>query len=189
MKDSMIVGLIGGAVGAAAIELLNILSGKKLFFGKIASSMIVNPMRSNSLKNKLLGELMHLTVGAGIGSVTAALLKITGKDFTFIKGTFVSLMAWIGLHNLGNKMDLFSIKPHSTKNHYLAFIQHLVYGLSTSVVIKYLANPDTFQQPPIIKSENRTSERSLQNDRPFDPSEIDPKSLDPQVLQFKYPTA
>lgn len=149
MKDSMIVGLISGVLGSVAIELLNVLLGKNLFFGKVASSMVVNPLRSKKLKNILIGEIMHLTVGAGIGCIIAGLLKKTGKDWGIIKGIFVSLLAWIGLHHLGNKIDLFSIKLRSTKSQYFALIQHIFYGLTTSAVIKYIANPLIFRRSPI----------------------------------------
>ncbi len=189
MNDSMVVGLISGTLGAITIELFNLLLGKKLFFGKVASSMVVNPLRSMRLKNILFGEIMHLTVGAGIGSIMSVLLKKTGKDLVILKGTFVSLLAWIGLHNLGNKMDLFSIKPHSTKNHYFALIQHVLYGITTSAVMKYIANPDAFQQSSITKSKRQPSERNLLYDQPFSPPKIDPNLRDFQELQFKYPTA
>jgi hypothetical protein len=176
MKDSMIVGLISGTAGAVAIELLNVLMGKNLFFGKIASSMVVNPLRSKGFKNMLLGEFMHLTVGAGIGTVIVALVKKTGKNLIFIKGIFVSLLAWVGLHNLGNRMDLFSIKPHSTKNHYFALIQHLFYGITTSAVIQYIANPVIFQH----SSKKQTIKRSLNYTEQLLPYEPVDKTLDPQ---------
>ncbi|HBV85901.1 MAG TPA: hypothetical protein DEF42_04385 [Desulfosporosinus sp.] len=189
VKDYLIVGLISGAVGSIVIELVNLLLGKKLLFGKLASSMIINPLRSNRLKNILIGELMHLTVGASIGAAITTLLKKTGKDFLIIKGTFAGLLAWIGLHNLGNRMDLFSIKPHSTKNHFFAFIQHVLYGISTSAVIKYLAKTDTFQDTSITKTERQSSERNLEYMKPFSPSGLEPNSPESQVLQYKYPTA
>ncbi len=158
-------------------------------FGKIASSMVIHPLRSNRLKNSLFGEIMHLTVGAGIGSIIAGLIQKTGKDLVIIKGTFISLLAWVGLHNLGNRMDLFGIKPYSTKCHYMALIQHLIYGISTSAVIKYLSNPVTFQQPSITESKNTTGERNLKYGQPYLPSEIEPTMPDSQMLQFEYPTA
>lgn len=152
MKDSMIVGLFSGLLGAVIMELLNVLFGRKLFFGKTASSMIVNSVRSNRLKNIMFGEIMHLTVGAGIGSIITMLLEKTGKNFVVIKGTFISLLAWIGLHNIGHRMDLFSVKPRATKNHYFSLIQHLGYGICTSALIKYLTNSVTFRQASITKS-------------------------------------
>lgn len=176
-KDTMIVGLLGGAIGATALELFNILLGKNLFFGKIASSMVVNPLRSNRLKNILIGEIMHLTVGAGIGSTIAALLKKTGKDWVIIKGTFVSLLAWIGLHNLGNRLDLFSIKPRSTKSQYFGLIQHLLYGITTSAVIKYIANPVIFQRSLIPLKTKTAIERSSQSTEHDLTSKLRPEKL------------
>lgn len=189
VKDLMIVGIISGTLGAAAMELINVLAGKKLWLGKVASTMIIYPIRTISLKNTVLGEIMHLTVGAGIGSIIAALLKRTGKDLLMIKGTFVGLLVWVGLHNLGHRINLFSLKPHSTKYHYLAFIQHIIYGISTSFVIKYLAAPDSFRQAPMIKPNSQTNGYRPRYDQPFWPSEIEPERPESQELQYKYPTA
>ncbi|SDG12355.1 hypothetical protein [Desulfosporosinus hippei] len=154
------------------------LLGKKLFFGKVASSMVVNPLRSFKLKNILLGEVMHMTVGAGIGALISGLLKAAGKDFVILKGIFISLLAWIGLHNGGHKLDLFGIKPHSTKSHYFALIQHLLYGLTTSVVLKYISDSNTFQQPS-TKVNNRTSYSEYEQPFWADSEKQEPS---PQVL-------
>lgn len=173
MKDSMIVGLFSGLLGAVAIELVNTLLGKKLFFGKAASSMVVNSVRSNRLKNIMFGEIMHLTVGAGIGSIITIIIEKTGKDFVMIKGTFISLLAWIGLHNIGRRMDLFNIKPRSTRNHYFSLIQHLGYGICTSALIKYLTNPVTFRQASITKSKTQ-----IPYDQFFWPPEPEPTMIE-----------
>lgn len=146
MKDSVIVGLMSGLLGSIAVETINVVSGKKLLFGKLASSIIVNPFRSYQRKNILLGEAMHLTMGAGIGSVIVQVLRRTGKEYMMAKSIFVSLMAWIGLHTLGNRFDVFSNKARSTKSQYLSLLQHIVYGATTSAAISYLANPVIFQQ-------------------------------------------
>jgi hypothetical protein len=183
MKDSLTVGLFSGTIGAITIELFNVLLGKSLFFGKIASSMVVNPLRSNRLKNILWGEIMHLTIGAGIGSIIAQFFKKTGKDRIIIKGLFVSLLAWIGLHNLGNRMDLFSIKPRSTKDHYFGLLQHLLYGVTTSVVIKHTADPVIFRKSSDLHSINLPIERNLQHAQQCIPSEFESKEVSSQVGQ------
>lgn len=152
IKDSIIIGIISGGIGALFMEFVNVLLANNLYFGKIASSMLVHPLRSKRLKNSLLGEIMHLTVGASLGSIISSLLKRTGNDFAISKGIFVSLLAWLGLNNLGNRLNLFRIKPRSTKDHYFALIQHLLYGIATSAVIKYIANPVAF--PTIDDSTN-----------------------------------
>lgn len=183
MKDSMVVGLISGATGSVAVEFINVLLGNKLFFGKVASSMVVNPLRSFRLKNILLGEIMHITVGAGIGSVIVGLLKTTGKDMLMLKWLFVSMSAWIGLHHLGNKIGLFSLRPHSTKNHYFDLIQHVLYGITTSAAIKYLADPVMFQQSSTSKGKTQTCEKSPLYTQPFmSPLELEQEKIASQVV-------
>ena len=181
MKDSMMVGLFSGIVGAVAVELLNIFMGKNLYFGKIASSMNINRLRSNRSKNMFIGEIMHLTVGAGIGSIIVALLKKTGKNSIYIKGIFVSLSAWLGLNHLGNRMDIFRMKTSSTKDHYFALLQHLIYGITTSAVINYFANPVIFQQSSILKSKNLKIQRRLNYSKPLSPTESGDENLNPKV--------
>lgn len=119
-----------------------------------------------------------MTVGAGIGALISGLLKAAGKDFVILKGIFISLLAWIGLHNGGHKLDLFGIKPHSTKSHYFALIQHLLYGLTTSVVLKYISDSNTFQQPS-TKVNNRTSYSEYEQPFWADSEKQEPS---PQVL-------
>ncbi len=177
MKDSVIVGLMSGLIGSIAIEALNVLSGKKLLFGKLASSMNVNPFRSYQRKNILLGEAMHLTMGAGIGTVIVQFLKRTGKEYMMAKSIFVSLMAWVGLHNLGNRFDVFSNKARSTKSQYLSLLQHIFYGVTTSAAINYLANPVIFQQASDIKDVNL----SLDNEPQSMPSEFDYESEESNI--------
>lgn len=146
-KDTLIVGLLGGATGAFVMELSNFLSSKKLYFGRAAASMLVNPARSIRSKNIPLGEIIHLITGAGIGAAFVALLKKTGKDFIYIKGLFAGLTVWVGLHNLGRRMDFITISPHTTTSHYRVMLQHLLFGATMAGVIKHVADPSIFEQP------------------------------------------
>lgn len=172
MKDSVIVGLMSGLAGSIAIEAVNVVTGKKLLFGKLASSMIVNPFRSYQRKNILLGEAMHLITGSGIGTIIVQVLKRTGKEYMMVKGIFVSLMAWVGLHNFGRRYDMYSNKARSTKSQYASLLQHIFYGITTSAAINYLANPVIFQQASNTQDVNL----SLDNGPQYMPSEIDYES-------------
>jgi len=158
MKDSMLVGVIGGTIGASVMEFSNFLlignSRSRVSYGRFAASMVVNKYRSTQIKNLLFGEIFHHIVGASIGTVTISLLKKTGKDFTIFKSTCMGLAAWGFLYNLAHKLDLFSNKSHTTISHYIALAQHILFGLTTATVIKYLANPTIFKQPSFTKTDN-----------------------------------
>lgn len=146
-NDTIVVGLIGGAAGALVMELFNLILGKNLYFGKIAASMLVNPTRNSRQKNILLGEFIHLINGAWVGAIFSTMLKKTGNDFIYIKGLFAGLMTWMGLHNVGRRMDFFTVSPHSTKNHYLTLLLHLIFGATTTAVINRVAAPSLYEQP------------------------------------------
>jgi len=158
MKDSMLVGVIGGTIGASAMEFSNFLlignSRSRVSYGRFAASMVVNKYRSTQIKNLLFGEIFHHIVGASIGTVTISLLKKTGKDFTIFKSIAMGLAAWGFLYNLGHKLNLFGNKSHSTTSHYLALTQHILFGLTTATVIKYFASPTIFQQLSMTKAQN-----------------------------------
>jgi hypothetical protein len=178
MKDSVIVGLVSGLMGGIAIELFNVVSGKRLLFGKLASSMVVNPFRSYQRKNILIGELMHLTTGATVGTIIVEFIKRTGKEYMMVKSIFVSLLAWIGLHNLGDRFDIFTNKTRTTKSHFIAFLQHVVYGVITSSAINYFANPVIFQQP----SNRQNIKETLYNTPQFIPTELESEDTNAQVI-------
>lgn len=114
--------------------------------------MVVNKFRSRQLKNLLFGEILHHIVGATIGTATVFVLKKTGKDFTIFKSTCIGFAAWAFLYNLGHKLDLFGNKSRSTSSHYLALVQHILFGLTIAATIKSLANPTIFHQPSISKT-------------------------------------
>lgn len=58
MNDSLMVGILGGTLGASAMELSNLLwfgkSRSKVSYGRFAASLVVNKFRSTQIKNLLI---------------------------------------------------------------------------------------------------------------------------------------
>lgn len=58
-KDTMVMGMFIGLLGVLALETLNLLLGKKLYFSRIAATMLSNKFGSIKLENILLSFIMN----------------------------------------------------------------------------------------------------------------------------------
>lgn len=148
MKDSVTTGLVGGLMGAVAMELSSVMLFKtkktEVTYGRIAGQFFVAPFRTKQKKNWLLGELLHLAVGATAGIPTLMILKKTGKDHYLSKGLLASMLTWGIFYNGGQRIGLFKSLAYS-KTHWASTFNNLVYGLVTSQSIVWLADPSIFR--------------------------------------------
>ncbi|SPF31816.1 conserved membrane hypothetical protein [Candidatus Desulfosporosinus infrequens] len=182
MKDSIMVSLVGGIIGTLVMESSSFILWKtkktELMQGHIAGSFFMRAFRTNQTKNFVLGEILHMVVGATLGIPIFQLLKRTGKDHHVLKGAFVGMVAWSGLYNLGTRLSLFTAKPHLTKSFYSALFNHLLFGITTAQAIITLADPSLFSQQnqPLLAQnsaiESQTVSTIWQNDstQAIDPS-------------------
>jgi len=150
IKDSMLVGMLGGLVGVICMDFSSLLLWRNQktegLFGHIAGSMIMNPFRLNKRKNFLIGQLFHMSVGSGIGIGMVEILKKYGKDHHIVKGGFLSIAVWSILYNFGQRMGFYRMNPRLTRSSYSTILNHLIYGLVTSNTIVALADPTIFQK-------------------------------------------
>ena len=148
IKDSMLVGIIGGLIGVICMDLssLTLWRTKKIegLYGHLAGSMIMKPSRLKRGKNFLIGQLFHMTVGSSIGVFMSQILKKTGRDYHILKGGFLSVATWGVLYNFGQRMGFYRMNPRLTRSGYAAIWHHLIYGLVTSQAIVALADPTIF---------------------------------------------
>ncbi|WP_148271278.1 hypothetical protein [Desulfosporosinus acidiphilus] len=148
IKDSMVVGLLGGLIGALSMDLSNFILWRNNktegLYGHLAGSMIMRPGKLKQGKNFIVGEILHVTVGSVIGLILTAVFRVFGKDHYFIKGGFLATVTWGFLYNFGQKMNFYRLKPHLTKSSYASILHHLIYGLVTSKVIVFFADPNMF---------------------------------------------
>ena len=171
IKDSMVVGILGGLLGVTCMDISNIIlwRNKKTegLYGHLAGSMIMKPYKLNKGRNYLLGQIFHMTVGSGLGVGMVQILKRFGKDHLIMKGGFYSVAIWGFLYNFGQRMGFYRAAPHLTKSSYAAIWHHFIYGFVTSHAIVALADPTVFSQRLDIDTQNRiaTQKNTAQSDR------------------------
>ena len=160
MKDSMMVGILGGLIGVTCMDISSYLlwRNKKTesLHGHLAGSMIMNPMKLNKRKNFLIGQIFHMSMASGIGVGMVELLKRYGKDHHNIKGGFLSVATWGILYNFGQRMGFYKMNPRLIKSSYSEIWHHLVYGIVTSNAIVTLADPTIFSKKSSINTQPTT---------------------------------
>lgn len=150
IKDSVILGTVGGLIATIAMDLSNLLlwRAKKTegLYGHLAGSMIMRSFRTNQRKNFILGQLLHTFTGSILGIPYVYLLKKTGKDHHLFKGLLFGGLSWGVLYSLGQKMGLFYGKGHLTKTHYSALFNNSLFGIVLAQTVRSLAAPDLFPE-------------------------------------------
>ena len=148
IKDSIALGTIGGLLGAVAMVLSNFLiykAGKtEILYGHIAGSIFMSPIRTKQRKNFVLGQIFHLINGSGAGLLMIQVFKKVGTDLALLKGTMVGMITWEALYTVGQRLGIYTAKPHLTKTGYSALWNNFVFGVVTAYSIKWLAHPSVF---------------------------------------------
>lgn len=143
-QDSIVAGLLGGLIGSICMDVSNFLLNRifktDALYGHISGQFFVSPLRTKQRKNFILGELLHLAVGSIFGLPTFFMLKRTGKDHYLAKGLVASMLTWGILYTGGQKVGLFK-KIYSTKSHYTAAFNNIIYGLVSAKAMVFLTDP------------------------------------------------
>ncbi|HWQ71831.1 MAG TPA: hypothetical protein VN370_05860, partial [Desulfitobacteriaceae bacterium] len=148
IKDSVLLGVTGGFLGAVAMALSNLLlykAGKtEILYGHIAGSIFMRPYKTKRRKNYILGEIYHLLSRSAIGVLMVQIYKIFGTDLALLKGTILGMFTWEVFFNVGQRLKIWTSNPHLTKTGYSAIWNNFVYGVVTAYSIKWLAHPFVF---------------------------------------------
>lgn len=148
IKDSVALGTIGGLLGTISMVISNLIiykSGKtEILYGHIAGSIFMRPFRTNSRNNFILGQIFHLANGSGAGIMMVQFFKKFGKDLPLLKGTALGMFTWEVLYTVGQRVGIYTAKPHLTKTGYSSLFNNFVYGAVTAYSIRWLAHPSVF---------------------------------------------
>lgn len=162
MRDTIILGLLGGLIGNITKDISNYLiyrAGKtEMLYGHYAASMISEPEEVHEKKHFALGQLVDTVVGAAMGIPLAYVFRRTGRDYHLIKGAGLGLLLWGLLYSVGPNLGILSIKPRATKTHFSALWNNFLYGVTTALAIGALAGPGVFtdkQKKEEVISESR----------------------------------
>lgn len=148
IKDTVALGAIGGFLGTVAMALSNFIifkAGKtEILYGHIAGSIFMKPVKTNKLKNYILGQIFHLVSGSGAGLLMVQIFKSFGTDLALLKGSMVGMFTWQGLYNVGQRLKIYTASPHLTKTGYSSLWNNFLYGIVSAYSIKWLAHPSVF---------------------------------------------
>ena len=148
IKDSLILGLLGGLAGTLAMDVSGFILWKNKLtgglYGHMAGSMIMSPRKVKKPRNFLIGELLHVSMGSLMSLIMVETFKKFGKDHHHLKGSIFGLFIWGVLYSFGQKMNFYSFKPQSTASGLSAIWHHLLYGITASNVILFFADPALF---------------------------------------------
>lgn len=148
IKDSVALGVVGGLLGTVAMVLSNILiykAGKtEILYGHIAGSIFMRPTRTKQRKNFILGQIFHLANGSGAGLLLVQIFKWFGTDLALLKGSLLGMFTWQALYTVGQRLGIYTAKPHLTKTGYSALWNNFLYGAVTAYSIRWLAHPSVF---------------------------------------------
>ncbi|KUO77054.1 MAG: hypothetical protein APF81_01065 [Desulfosporosinus sp. BRH_c37] len=148
LKDTVALGVVGGFLGAVAMALSNSLiykAGKtEIRYANIAGSIFMRPFRTKQPKNFVLGEMFHLANGSASGLLMVQIFKRFGTDLALLKGSMLGMFTWEALYTAGQRLGIYTAKPHLTKTGYSAIWNNFVYGVVTAYSIRWLAHPSVF---------------------------------------------
>lgn len=98
LSDPVMVSFLGGALGTLADEVVH----WSAFWLKIAKtttghyiSQLIFPFQKVTFPKLLMGELTHILAGATLGIAIIIILKVSGYDFSIIKGVGFGAVMWI----------------------------------------------------------------------------------------------
>lgn len=98
MKDSLLLGFVGGALGTLGDEVVH-WSAVWLNIAQSTTghyiSQLIFPFQEVTLPKLLMGEFTHFLAGGVLGVAIVLILKISGRDFSIIKGAGFGAVMWI----------------------------------------------------------------------------------------------
>ena len=104
----------------------------------------MRPFRTKQPKNFILGQIFHLANGSASGLIMVQIFKRFGTDLALLKGSMLGMFTWEVLYNVGQRLGIYTAKPHLTKTGYSALWNNFLYGAVTAYSIKWLAHPSVF---------------------------------------------
>ena len=104
----------------------------------------MRPFKTKKTKNFILGQIFHLANGSGAGLLMVQIFKRFGTDLTLLKGSMLGMFTWEALYNVGQRLGIYTAKPHLAKTGYSALWNNFVYGTVTAYSIRWLAHPLVF---------------------------------------------
>jgi len=141
IEDTVALGSVAAFAAATAQMVMDLISHYFIFQGKymgyqISAGVYLHPQLTNDPLGVALGVIVWFFQAAMLGIILVYVLKITGRDFWWLKGLIVSngiMFVWIYgfLLTLGARR----IVPFDMRTNWTVLTSNIVFGLLTSYLI------------------------------------------------------
>jgi hypothetical protein len=140
MQDTITIGSIAGLIGTALMTfyhwMLRLIGFKFIDPWETAANIILNRNLVHTPIGYLIGFLGQFILGSIFGITVAYTLRLTGKDFFWLKGVGVGALIWLG--SVGLLMKLLQLELHGRSQpltNLLTIIDFIVLGTVSSIII------------------------------------------------------
>lgn len=140
MRDTLTIGTIAGITGTVSMHILSMI--EKLFgivdltTLQVSAALFLEWDQINTPAGLFVGVIAHLIVGSAGGVLLAYLIKISGKDYYWLKGlALAGFMLLLGMGFVIRVMDIVPQIRNNSMTALLHIINYSVYGLLASYVI------------------------------------------------------
>lgn len=140
MKDTFTIGSMAGVI---AIVIIQVISMLLVWLGVIdmtildvAVALFLAEAQAGTAAGITVGVVTHLVAGGGGGVVLAYLIKLTGRDFYWLKG--LALGGAVNLLLMGFAVSLLDLVPHMREDAVTMLVhilEQFLYGLIAAYII------------------------------------------------------
>lgn len=146
IKDSILLGVVAGLLGAIPGRLLNKAEYKLGFtdsrYEEMAALPFVKKRDINKPSGKNVGKIANGLLTSVVGVSTTYVLKKTGRDHAILKGIGISALSWLGLYSLSAQANIRKSRKPLTA--LLSFGDHLIFGATTATLVSKLGDDRLF---------------------------------------------
>ena len=146
IKDSILLGVISGLLGAVPGRLLNkaefALGFTDSRYEEMAAIPFVKKKEINKPIGKNIGKIANGLLTSVVGVSTTYVLKRTGRDHAILKGMGIAGLSWLGLYSLSTQTHIRKSKKPLTA--LLSFGDHLIFGATTGTLAARLGDDSLF---------------------------------------------
>lgn len=141
VRDKVALGTIAGLIGTIPQVLINALSVyigfAKTYDFQLSGSIYLYKELTLTFWGFILGGIVWFSMAIGLGVVTTYFIKVTGKDFWWLKGIIVSnMIMYILMYGFFFALEAPKVVPWDVSTNFSILIENLIFGLTTSYIIK-----------------------------------------------------
>jgi hypothetical protein len=141
VRDKVALGTIAGLIGAIPQVLINALSVyigfAKNFDFQLSGSIYLSRELTLTFWGFILGGIVWYSMAAGLGIFTTYFIKLTGKDYWWLKGIIVSnTVMYIFMYGFFFSLEAPKVVPWDVSTNFSILIENYIFGITTGYIIQ-----------------------------------------------------